>query len=106
MAAEVLGIRSLPRAVEGSWEPRGRCVGGSTQGLPHSSRCPGEASALSQVVIRSGVYVVAAVALVMGGLIYLLAYLRGRRVTVLEALFNWAVVVTAAAVAALLMYLE
>ena len=52
-----------------------------------------------------GVYVVAAVALVMGGLIYLLAYLRGRRVTVLEALFNWAVVVTAA-IAASLMYLE
>jgi hypothetical protein len=53
-----------------------------------------------------GVYIVAAVALVMGGLIYLLAYLRGRRVTVREALFNWAVVVVTAAVAALLMYLE
>ncbi len=52
-----------------------------------------------------GVYIVAAVALVMGGLIYLLAYLRGRRVTILEALFNWAVVVTAA-VTASLMYLE
>jgi hypothetical protein len=34
-----------------------------------------------------------------------LAYLRGRRVTVLEAIFNWAVVV-AAAVVALLMFLE
>ncbi len=56
-------------------------------------------------MILLGVYVVAAVALVMGGLIYLLAYLRGRRVTILEALFNWAVVVTAA-VTASLMYLE
>ena len=54
----------------------------------------------------SGAYIVVAVALVMGGLIYLLAYLRGRRVTVLEAIFkNWAVVV-AAVVAALLMYVE
>ena len=51
------------------------------------------------------VYIVAAVALVMGGLIYLLAYLRGRRVTVREALFNWAVV-AGAAVVALLIYLE
>ena len=53
----------------------------------------------------SGAYIVVAVALVMGGLIYLLSYLRGKRVTVLEAIFNWAVVV-AAAVAALLMYVE
>ena len=55
----------------------------------------------------SGAYIVVAVALVMGGVVYLLAYLlRGRRVTVLEAIFkNWAVVV-AAAVAALLMYVE
>ncbi len=53
----------------------------------------------------SGVYIVAAVALVMGGLMYLLAYLRGRRVPVREALFNWAVVLTAA-VAALVMYVE
>ncbi len=37
--------------------------------------------------------------------VYLLAYLRGRRVTVREALFNWAVVVTVAVVAPL-MYLE
>jgi hypothetical protein len=50
-------------------------------------------------------YIVVGVALVMGGLIYLLAYLRGRRVSVLEALFmNW--VVGAAAVAALLIYVE
>ena len=53
----------------------------------------------------SGVYIIAAVTLVMGGLIYLLAYLRGRRVTVREALFSWALVVTAAVVASL-MYLE
>jgi hypothetical protein len=51
------------------------------------------------------VFIVAGVALVMGGLIYLLAYLRGRRATFLEAIFNWAVVV-AAAVLALLLYLE
>ena len=37
--------------------------------------------------------------------IYLLAYLRGRRVTCLEAIFNWAVVL-AAVVAAFLLYLE
>ncbi len=54
----------------------------------------------------SGAYIVVAVALVMGGVVYLLAYLRGRRVTVLEAIFkNWAVVV-AAALSALLMYVE
>jgi hypothetical protein len=52
------------------------------------------------------VYIVAGVALVMGGLIYLLAYLRGRRVSVLEAIFkNWAVVVAAAA-AAILVYVK
>ena len=55
----------------------------------------------------SGAYIAVAVALVMGGVVYLLAYLlRGKRVTVLEAIFkNWAVVV-AAAVAALLLYVE
>ena len=54
----------------------------------------------------SGAYIAVAVALVMGGVVYLLAYLRGRRVTFLEAIFkNWAVVV-AAAVAALLLYVE
>ena len=46
-------------------------------------------------------YIVAGEALVMGGLIYLLSYLRGRRVTLLEAIFNWAVVVAAAIVALL-----
>ncbi len=54
----------------------------------------------------SDAYIVAAVALVMGVVVYLLSYLRGGRVTFLEAIFNnWAVVVTAAVVA-LLMYLE
>ncbi len=53
----------------------------------------------------SGAYIAVAVALVMGGVVYLLAYLRGRRVTVLEAFFNWAVVV-AAALSALLLYVE
>jgi hypothetical protein len=51
------------------------------------------------------VYIVAGEALVMGGLIYLLFYLRGRKVTVLQAIFNW-VVVVGAAVVVLLMYLE
>jgi hypothetical protein len=51
------------------------------------------------------VYIGAGEALVMGGVICLLAYLRGRRVTFVEAIFNWAVVV-AAAVVALLMYVE
>jgi hypothetical protein len=51
------------------------------------------------------VYIVAGVALVAGGAIYLLSHLRGGRVTFLEAIFNWAVVVVAA-VAALLIYLE
>jgi hypothetical protein len=59
--------------------------------------------AVAQALVDA--YIVAAVALVMGGLIYLLGYLRGRRVTVLEAIFNWAVVL-AAAVLALLMFLE
>jgi hypothetical protein len=53
----------------------------------------------------SGAYIVAAVALVVGAMVYLLAYLRGGRITFPEAIFNWAVV-GAAAVAALLMYLE
>ena len=41
----------------------------------------------------------------MGGLIYLLSYLRGRRVSFLEETSNWAVVVTAAVVA-FVMYVE
>jgi hypothetical protein len=53
----------------------------------------------------SDAYIVVSVALVMDGLIYLLSYLRGRRVTFLEAICNWALVV-AAAVVALLMYVE
>jgi hypothetical protein len=50
-------------------------------------------------------YLVAAVALVIGGMVYLLAYLRGATITFPEAIFNWAVVIVAA-VAALLVYLE
>ena len=59
--------------------------------------------AVAEAVLEA--YIVVAVALVMGGLIYLLAYLRGRRATILEAIFNWAVVLAAAAVA-LLLYIE
>ncbi len=59
--------------------------------------------ALAEAVCE--MYIVAGVALVMGGIICLLSYLRGRRDTFLEEIFNWAVVVTAAVVA-LLMYLE
>ena len=61
------------------------------------------ASDLGYALAEAGceVYTVAGGALVMGGLIYLLSYLRGRRVTLLEAIFNWAVVVAAAIVALL-----
>ena len=52
----------------------------------------------------SGAYIVAAVALVVGAMVYLLAYLRGVRTTFPEAIFNWAMVL-AAAVAALLVFL-
>ena len=52
-----------------------------------------------------GAYIVAAVALVVGAMVYLFAYLRGVRTTFPEAIFNWAVV-AAAAVAALLVYLS
>ena len=41
----------------------------------------------------------------MGGMIYLLSYLRGRRVTFVEEISNWAVVLTAAVVA-FVMYVE
>ena len=34
--------------------------------------------------------------MVVGGLFYLLSYLRDRRGTLLEAIFNWAVVAAAA----------
>ena len=50
-------------------------------------------------------YIVAAVALVVGALVYLSAYLRGDRRTFAEAIFDWAVVL-AAAVTALLVYLN
>ena len=47
------------------------------------------------------VYIVTGGILVMGGLICLVSHLRGRRVTRLKAIFNWAVVVAAAVVALL-----
>ena len=53
----------------------------------------------------SDAYLIAAVALIMGVMVYLLAYLRGGRIAFPEAIFNW-VVVGAAAVAVLLVYLE
>jgi hypothetical protein len=61
------------------------------------------AYAVAEAIVDA--YLVAALALVMGGLVYLLAYLRGGRITFPEVIFNWAVVVVAA-VAALLLYLE
>ncbi len=50
--------------------------------------------AIAEAVLE--VYIVAGGALVVGGLFYLLSYLRDRRGTLLEALFNWAVVAAAA----------
>jgi hypothetical protein len=50
--------------------------------------------ALAEALLE--VYIVAGEALVVGGLIYLLSYLRGRRLTPLEAIFNWTVVAAAA----------
>jgi hypothetical protein len=55
--------------------------------------------ALAEALLE--MYIVAGEGLVMGGLIYLLSYLRGRRVTFVEAIFNWAVVVAVAIVALL-----
>jgi hypothetical protein len=52
-----------------------------------------------------GAYIVAAVAMVMGAMVYLLAYLRGVRTTIPEAIFNWAVVLAAAVAALLLVFL-
>ena len=43
--------------------------------------------ALAEALLE--MYIVAGGALVMGGLIYLLSYLRGRRVTFLEEISNW-----------------
>ena len=60
-------------------------------------------SAVAEALL--GAYIVAAVALVVGAMVYLYAYLRGDRITFPEAIFNW-VVVLAAAVAVLLVYLE
>jgi hypothetical protein len=52
----------------------------------------------------SDAYIAAGVTLVMGGVVYLSSYLRSGRITFLKAICNW--VVVAAAVSALLMYLE
>jgi hypothetical protein len=52
-----------------------------------------------------GAYIVAAVALVVGLMVYLLAYLRGVRTTFPEAIFN-RVVVLAAGAALLVVYLS
>ncbi len=55
--------------------------------------------ALAEALLE--MYIVAGEALVMGGLICLLSYLRGRGVTLLGAIFNWAVVAAAAVLALL-----
>jgi hypothetical protein len=52
-----------------------------------------------------GAYIVAAVALVVGVMVYLLAYLRGGRITFPEAIFNWAVVLAAAVAALMVVFL-
>jgi hypothetical protein len=49
--------------------------------------------------------IIAAVASVLGAMVYLLTYLRGVRITLSEAIFNRAVVL-AAAVAALVVFLR
>jgi hypothetical protein len=59
--------------------------------------------ALAEALLE--MYIVAGWALMMGGLLYLLSYLRGRRGGFVEALVNWAVV-AAAAVLALLRCVE
>jgi hypothetical protein len=59
-------------------------------------------SAVAEALVRA--YIVAAVALVVGALVYLSAYLRGSSITFPEAIFDRAVVL-AAAVAALLVVL-
>ena len=70
---------------------------------------PGEGVIVNLVYVVAeallGAYIVAAVALVVGAVVYLFAYLRDVRTTLPEAIFNW-VVVAAAAVAALLVYLS
>jgi hypothetical protein len=70
---------------------------------PGRSSVSNLAYAVAEAILDA--YLVAAVALVMGVMVYLLAYLRGGRITFPELIFNWAVVVVAA-VAALLLYHE
>ena len=52
-----------------------------------------------------GAYIVTAVALVVGGMVYLSAHLRGGRRTFAEAIFDWAVVLAAAVAALLVVFL-
>jgi hypothetical protein len=53
-----------------------------------------------------GAYIVAAVALVVGAMVYLSAYLRGVRTIIPEAIFNRVVVLAAAGAALLVVYLS
>jgi hypothetical protein len=71
--------------------------------MTNAEQGPSVASNLGYAVAEAlvEVYIVTGGILVIGGLLYLLSYLRGRRVTRLEAIFNWAVVVAAAGVALL-----
>ena len=52
-----------------------------------------------------GAYLVAAVALVVGALVYLWGRLRGGRITFAEGIFDWAVVLAAAVAALLVVFL-
>jgi hypothetical protein len=60
-------------------------------------------SAVAEALVRA--YIVAAVALVVGGMVYLLAHLRSARITFAEAIFDWAVVLAAAVAALLVVFL-
>ena len=53
-----------------------------------------------------GAYIVAAVALVVGAMVYLSSYLRGVRTIIPEAIFNRVVVLAAAGAALLVVYLS
>ena len=61
-------------------------------------------STVAEALVRA--YIVAAVALVVGGMVYLLVHLRGDRRTFPEAIFNWVVVLAAAGAALLVVYLS
>jgi hypothetical protein len=91
----LVGVLFLLGAAETAWEMADTEPGGSA--------ASDLGYALAEALLE--MYIMAGEALVMGGLLYLLSCLRGRRLTLLEALFNWAVV-AAAAITALLMYVE